>query len=434
MAKPIKMTVQVYSLFSVNNSSQARWGSATSHPVTNAKVEIEGTGLSATIGKFGHAQFDVSSLASGSYVLALTPHADNLLRSSGGPVDSSDGNSTDKPGTCRYRPLRIQVSLKINEGSVKMDIGGPCEGATYGAAFFQLPATLLIDWKPDWIACNSGGARPPKTSPTFIILHRTDAATPGSSLDEFIPSKQHKASHYLVDVDGHIIKLVHEDKVANHGGISWWAGKTGLSSISVGIEIVNKSGPFAPEQYDAVMSIIRDLQGKYPGITRHNILAHGDIRVKQTKAPMNLELAERAGCPGFTFEWTKLAEAGLSTKADDALFKESQLNEEYGGYFKDNPAARIPLSTTDAQLLRKDKTPYGVITALQTELASLGYSINAADGKTPTGKYDAPTQAAVDRFRRRYVPGAVRSNLDVSPVFDRATAIALKRVLLDRQR
>jgi len=44
------------------------------------------------------------------------------------------------------------------------------------------------------------------------------------------------------------------------------------------------------------------------------------------------------------------------------------------------------------------------------------------------------TQAAVDRFRRRYVPGVVRSNLDVSPIFDRATAIALKRVLLDRQR
>jgi len=434
MAKPIKMTVQVYSLFSVNNSPQARWGSPTSHPVVNAKVEIEGTGLSATVGRFGHAQFDVSSLSSGDYVLALTPHADNLLRSSGDPVAAADGNSTDKPGTCRYRPLKIQVSLKLNEGSVKLDIKGPCDGATHGAAFFQLPASVVIDWKPDWVACNSGGARPPKTSPTFIILHRTDGATPGSSLDEFIPSKQHKASHYLLDVDGHLIKLVHEDKVANHGGISWWAGKTGLSSISVGIEIVNKSGPFTPQQYDALARIIRDLQSKYPGITRHNILAHGDIRVKQTKEPKNLELAERAGCPGFTFEWAKLADAGLSTKADASLFKDRQIDEEYGGYFKDNPAARIPLSATDEKLVRKDKTPYGVITALQTELATLGYSINAEDGVTPTGKYDVPTQAAVDRFRRRFVPGSVRSNLDVSPIFDRATAIALKRVLLDRQR
>jgi len=62
----------------VNNSSQPRWGSATSHPVANATVELEGTGLSATVGKFGHAQFDVSSLTSGDYVLSLTPHAETL--------------------------------------------------------------------------------------------------------------------------------------------------------------------------------------------------------------------------------------------------------------------------------------------------------------------------------------------------------------------
>jgi N-acetyl-anhydromuramyl-L-alanine amidase AmpD len=55
----------------------------------------------------------------------------------------------------------------------------------------------------------------------MVLVHRTDAATPGSSLDDFIPSPISKTSHYLVDVDGHIIKLVHEDLVANHAGESW---------------------------------------------------------------------------------------------------------------------------------------------------------------------------------------------------------------------
>ncbi|MFY0582804.1 peptidoglycan-binding domain-containing protein [Cystobacter fuscus] len=100
----------------------------------------------------------------------------------------------------------------------------------------------------------------------------------------------------------------------------------------------------------------------------------------------------------------------------------------------DNPFAKLTNTTTDAKVLRKDKTSYGVIASLQTDLSALGYSVNAVDGVSPTGVYDAATQAAVDRFRRRYVPGAVKTNTALSPIFDRATAIALKRVLLDRQR
>jgi N-acetyl-anhydromuramyl-L-alanine amidase AmpD len=435
MTRPIKLTVSVYSLFTVNDSSQPRWGSATSHPVADARVELEGTGLSATVGRFGHAQLDVSSLESGDYVLALTPHANNLLRNSGGGVTASDGNKSDKPGTCRYRPLRIQVSLKLGGGAVKVSIGGPCDGATHGAAFFQLPATLLIDWKPDWVACKHSGTRPLKTPPSLILLHRTESSTPGSALDTFIPSS--KSSHYLVDVDGHVIKLVHEDLVANHAGISWWAGHAGVGSISVGIEIVNKSGPFTPQQYEAIAQLIRDLQRTYPTITRHGVLAHGDVRVRSTSVPINLQLVERAGCPGFEFDWTYLQNQGLCSKADPSLFQESEIDKEYGGYFKDKPDARLSdktTNTTDAKLLRKDKIPYGIIASLQAELSSLGYSINASNGTSATGEYDAPTQAAVDRFRRRYMPGAVRSNDQVSPIFDRATAIALKRVVQDRLR
>jgi len=316
---------------------------------------------------------------------------------------------------------------------VKLQIVGPCDGATHGAAFFQLPATLLVDWKADWVACRYQSARPPKTSPTLILLHRTDGPTPGSALDEFIPKV--KSSHYLVDVDGHVLKLVHEDLVASHAGVSWWDGNKGIGPLSVGIEIVNKSGPFTQQQYDAVIRIIRDLQRAYPGITRHNVLAHGDVRVRSiTSQAENLTLVERSGCPGVHFDWKHLEDAGVCSKADASLFAESQIDGEYGGYFKDTPNTRIPLSAKDAKLLRKDKTPYGVIASLQAELSSLGYSVNASNGVNATSEFDAATQAAVDRFRRRYMPGVVPTNEHLSPIFDRKTAIALKRVLLDRQR
>jgi N-acetyl-anhydromuramyl-L-alanine amidase AmpD len=203
----------------------------------------------------------------------------------------------------------------------------------------------------------------------------------------------------------------------------------------IGIEIVNKSGPFTQQQYDAVIRLVRDLQHTYPSITRHGVLAHGDIRVKSIKqGAENLELAERPGCPGVHFEWTQLEDAGLCSKADTSLFAESQIDGEYGGYFKDNPNTRLPLFATDAKLLRKDKTPYGVIASLQADLTSLGYSVHASPKMKIFGEYTVPTQAAVDRFRRRYMPGVVPSNEKVSAIFDRKTAIALKRVLLDRQR
>jgi hypothetical protein len=147
-----------------------------------------------------------------------------------------------------------------------------------------------------------------------------------------------------------------------------------------------------------------------------------------------LKLDERSGCPGFHFDWALLEAEGLCSKADPSLFADNQIYREYGGYFKDNPFARLTRLTTDANVLRSDKTPYGVIASLQAELASLGYSINSVDGVQPTGSYDDATQRAVDRFRRRYMPGTIRSHRDLSPIFDRETAITLKRVILDRPR
>jgi N-acetyl-anhydromuramyl-L-alanine amidase AmpD len=447
MVKPLKMNLFLGALFAVDGSPKARWGSQSSHPVVKARVELEGTGLTATTNAYGSAQLDVSSLSSGNYVLALTPDAANLLRDSPEPVNASDGKTVDVHGTCRYRPLKLQLSLEVTNGEARVGAASTCDGATHGVAFAQ-PNGLLVDWKPDWVACKHSGPRPAKANPTHILLHRTGGPTPGSALDSFLPSP--KSSHYLVDVDGYVIKLVHEDLVANHAGTSWWNGRNRVGEFSVGIEIVNQDGggDFTPHQYQAVIRIIRNLMATYPDITRHHVIGHGEVRVRSdrnyldylkkpnsNKTPdHDLALDERPGCPGFHFDWTLLAAEGLCSKADPSLFAETQIYGEYGGYFKDNPFAKLSRPTTDAKVLRSDKTSYGVIASLQAELSALGYPINSADGVQPTGSYDDATQRAVDRFRRRYMPGVIHSHRELSPIFDRATAITLKRVILDRLR
>ncbi|MFY0582803.1 N-acetylmuramoyl-L-alanine amidase [Cystobacter fuscus] len=332
------VTVSLRALFSVNGNRQARWGSAESHPVTKAKVELEGTGLSATTLTYGNAQLDVSTLPSGEYILNLTPEPGNLLRQTAEPVNASDGNKTDVPGTCRYRVLKVKLSLSTASGAVSIKSADICDGATHGAVFVQSPTGLLIDWKPDWIACKHSGARPAKVATTIVLLHRTGGPTPGSALDTFLPAPT--SSHYLVDTDGHVIKLVHEDLVANHAGTSWWNGQNRVGNVSVGIEIVNSEGAFPQAQYDAVIRIVKELQLKYPGITRHGILGHGEVRVRSdknlaqflkqpVKNPLHdLTLENRPGCPGVFFDWTLLEKEGLATKADPSLFAESEIAQE----------------------------------------------------------------------------------------------------------
>lgn len=138
----------------------------------------------------------------------------------------------------------------------------------------------------------------------FIILHFTgeDFAT---SLD--ILTKQDVSSHYLVDRDATVYRLVDEDRRAWHAGKSFWQGQTALNSASIGIEIVNlgdnghPGGPYAayvPTQIDRVIELVRDVQRRHD-VRPDRILGHSDIQ-PQTKQD-----------PGPMFPWKRLADEGL---------------------------------------------------------------------------------------------------------------------------
>ncbi len=111
------------------------------------------------------------------------------------------------------------------------------------------------------------------------------------------------SSHYVVDEDGSVLRLVPEAERAAHAGISFWRGVEGLNETSIGIEIVNPGHewgyqPFPAVQIAAVTALCHDIMGRHP-IAARQVVAHSDI------AP------DRKQDPGELFPWESLAGEGI---------------------------------------------------------------------------------------------------------------------------
>jgi N-acetylmuramoyl-L-alanine amidase len=136
-----------------------------------------------------------------------------------------------------------------------------------------------------------------------LILHYTGMKTAQDAIDRLRDPQARVSSHYVVDEDGTIYRLVPEDRRAWHAGISYWRGRTGLNDVSIGIEIVNPGHewgyrPFPPAQINSVTALCQAILARHP-IPAHNVVAHSDV------AP------DRKQDPGELFPWEALAAAGV---------------------------------------------------------------------------------------------------------------------------
>ncbi len=138
-----------------------------------------------------------------------------------------------------------------------------------------------------------------KSTIDMIVLHYTETVPLQAVIDRLCDPAAEVSAHYVVDVDGRVIKLVAEDNRAWHAGVSSWQGQSDINSRSIGIEIVNDGvSPFAPAQIAAVIELCRDIQKRH-GIKDCNIVAHSDIAPK------------RKIDPGAFFPWAHLAKQGV---------------------------------------------------------------------------------------------------------------------------
>ena len=220
--------------------------------------------------------------------------------------------------------------------------------------------------------------------PDMIVLHYTGMQTGEAALARLCDPEARVSSHYLVEEDGRVFRLVAEERRAWHAGVSFWKGEEGVNHASIGIEIVNPGHEFGyrafPEsQVAAVIALVADIRTRWE-IEDSRIIGHSDV------APA------RKQDPGELFPWKRLAEAG------------------HGVWAEADPAPGEPLS--------EGAEGVGVF-ALQAGLTRLGYDC------APSGTFDAATRDVVTAFQRHWV----QSRFDgVADGLTRARLIALLRL------
>jgi len=221
--------------------------------------------------------------------------------------------------------------------------------------------------------------------PDMLVLHYTGMETGEAALAQLRNGEREGkvSSHYLVEEDGRIFRLVPEERRAWHAGKTFWKGEEQLNHASIGIEIVNPGHefgyrPFPEAQVVAVIALLGDIRTRWQ-IDDSRILGHSDV------AP------GRKIDPGELFPWKRLAEAG------------------HGIWAQADPAPGLPLS--------EGAEGVGVF-ALQAGLTRLGYD------SAPTGVFDAKTKDIVAAFQQHWV----QSRFDgVADGLTRATLMAVLR-------
>lgn len=152
--------------------------------------------------------------------------------------------------------------------------------------------------------------RPPDTPIDTLILHYTGMKSAEDAIDRLRDPESRVSSHYVIEEDGRIWRLVPESRRAFHAGISSWRGRTALNGRSVGIEIVNPGHewgyrPFPAMQMAAVCDLCLAILARHP-IPARNVVGHSDV------AP------DRKQDPGELFDWPGLARNGVGLWPGDA--------------------------------------------------------------------------------------------------------------------
>ena len=75
--------------------------------------------------------------------------------------------------------------------------------------------------------------------PEYLVMHYTAGASAESSVDWLTNPDAKASAHLVVSRAGEITQLVAFNRKAWHAGVSRWAGRNGVNSFSIGIELAN---------------------------------------------------------------------------------------------------------------------------------------------------------------------------------------------------
>lgn len=211
----------------------------------------------------------------------------------------------------------------------------------------------------------------------ILLLHYTGMQNAEAAIDRLRDPAARVSSHYVIDEDGSVLRLVPEEKRAWHAGVSCWAGSRDINARSVGIEIVNPGHEFGyrhfPElQMRSVAALAQQIVAQH-GIPARRVIGHSDV------APL------RKQDPGELFDWQGLALQGVG------LWPELR-----------------PIAWSDQEFL--------------SALQSYGYDIDGPSASNPA----TARHAAVLAFQRHFAPRRLdgRIDADLAAVLNGLLAIA----------
>ena len=225
---------------------------------------------------------------------------------------------------------------------------------------------------------------PRTVTPSMLVLHYTGMQTGEEAIARLRDPEARVSSHYVVEEDGRVFRLVPEERRAWHAGASYWRGRRNVNGDSIGIEIVNPGHEwgyraFPEAQVAAVIALTADIRSRWE-IEDRDIVGHADV------AP------GRTDDPGELFPWKRLAEAG------------------HGLWAEAPPAPGAPIGEGEEG---------AAVFALQAGLTRLGYDL------PPSGRFDAATTAVVRAFQQHWRQERVDGMADGET---RARLIALLRL------
>jgi N-acetylmuramoyl-L-alanine amidase len=204
-------------------------------------------------------------------------------------------------------------------------------------------------------------ARPAGKAIDILLIHYTGMRDGDAALQRLRDPVAKVSSHYLIEEDGTIHRLVDESRRAWHAGAGYWAGERDINAVSIGIELVNPGHDngyraFPQPQMAALIELGRAILARHP-IPPSRVLGHSDI------APT------RKIDPGELFDWKALAEAGIGLWPEPAV------------------------GSSD-------------LVSIQKDLGRYGYEV------APGGALDAATTAALQAFQRHFRPALIDGQPD----------------------
>ncbi len=225
--------------------------------------------------------------------------------------------------------------------------------------------------------------RPDGTPIDTLVLHYTGMTSPAEALARLRDPEAKVSSHYMVDLNGIVWRLVPEARRAWHAGASFWHGRTSLNDRAIGIEIVNPGHShgypdFPVLQMAVVCDLCLDILSRH-AIAARDIVGHSDI------AP------DRKDDPGEKFDWRGLAQAGVGLWPDGT------------------PDLGIAGIERDALVLRD----------VRAALALVGYRV------APEGALDPALSQVLRAFQRHWRPETVNGQADAGTI---ARLVAVARL------